>query len=157
LEPLDPEDCVRLLAQVAPDLGPALVERVLDQAAGNPLGVVELGEAVARSGGAALLPSWLPLSTPLERTFSGLVANRPARTRAILLVAALDDGDDLDEILDASRRVQLTDVGPDEIEPAVMSRLVQVDDRFRVRFRHPLLRSALYQAATAAQRRRVHA
>ncbi|BCB76559.1 LuxR family transcriptional regulator [Phytohabitans flavus] len=157
LEPLPRTDAAVLLGRVAPELGPALAERVLEHAAGNPLGVVELGEAVARAGGAALLPTWLPLSTRLERTFSGLVAELPAQTQELLLVAALDDGDDLDEMLDACRRVLPGEVGPDQIEPAVTSRLVQVDDRFRVRFRHPLLRSALYQAATAAQRRRVHA
>jgi DNA-binding CsgD family transcriptional regulator len=157
LEPLSRADSGALLAQVVPGLRPALRERVLAEAAGNPLGLVELGEAAARSGGAALLPSWLPLSTRLERTFSGLVAELPETTQALLLVAALNDGDDLDEMIDACRRVQHADVGPDDIEPAVTTRLVQVDDRFRVSFRHPLLRSALYQRATPAQRRRVHA
>jgi DNA-binding CsgD family transcriptional regulator len=157
LEPLNRVDSGALLARVVPGLRPALRERVLAEAAGNPLGLVELGEAAVRSGGAALLPSWLPLSTRLERTFSGLVAELPETTQALLLVAALDDGDDLDEMVDACRRVQRADVGPDDIEPAVTTRLVQVDDRFQVSFRHPLLRSALYQRATPAQRRRVHA
>lgn len=157
LEPLPDDDSAALLTAVAPSLSATLSRRVLDEAAGNPLGVVELGKAAVRSGGGALLPSWLPLSTRVERTFSALVAELPATTRSLLLVAALDDGDDLDEMVAACGRVEGTPVGPDAIEPAVGTRLVQIDDRFRLHFRHPLLRSALYQSATPAQRRRVHA
>lgn len=158
LAPLDATDSAALLARVAPELGPSLGERVLEQAAGNPLGIVELGEVAARRGGGALLPSWLPLSERLERTFAGLVAELPPPTRSLLVVAALNDRDDLDEIVEACRRLgDGREAGPGDVEPAVVTRLVHIDDRFRLRFRHPLLRSALYQAATAAQRRAVHA
>ncbi|WP_433369327.1 AAA family ATPase [Actinoplanes sp. CA-142083] len=157
LESLGPDDSAALVAAVAPGLGAALTARVLRQAAGNPLGLVELGEAAARSGGAALLPARLPLSERLEHTFSGLVAELPPITRALLLVAALDDGDDFDELIGACAEMIGAPVSADDIEPAVATRLVRVDDQFRVRFRHPLLRSALHQSATAAQRRRAHA
>ncbi|WP_328474168.1 LuxR C-terminal-related transcriptional regulator [Actinoplanes sp. NBC_00393] len=152
LHPLGDEDSRELLRRVAPTLTPGLAGRVLDAAGGNPLGLVELGEAASRSGGAALLPNWLPLSERLQRTFSGLVAELPAATRELLLVVALNDGDDLGEMLRARPGAQ-----PDDLEPAVVTRLVHVDEHHRVRFRHPLLRSALYQSATIAQRRRVHA
>ncbi|NUP65573.1 MAG: ATP-binding protein, partial [Nonomuraea sp.] len=88
LEPLDADHAGALLDQVAPGLAPALRERVLAESAGNPLGLVELGGLAARSGGAALLPSRLPLTTRVERTFAGLVGELPAATRALLLVAA---------------------------------------------------------------------
>ncbi|MGW4461823.1 AAA family ATPase [Micromonospora sp. NPDC004704] len=157
LRPLDHDDSRALLDRVAPQLTPTLRIRVLDVAKGNPLGLVELGEAASRSGNVALLPTSVPLSERLERTFSGLVAELPAVTRSVLLVAAVDDGDDLDEVLSACRLLEAGTVGQEDIDPAVATRLVQVDDRFRLRFRHPLLRSALYQSATAGQRRRVHA
>ncbi|MEV6303080.1 AAA family ATPase [Actinoplanes sp. NPDC051861] len=157
LDPLTAEESAALLTEVAPHLSDTLRRRVLDEAAGNPLGLVELGRAAARSGAGALLPAWLPLNTRVERTFAGLVAELPPATRSLLLVAAIDDGDDLDEMLDACHRMTGDDIGPDDIEPALATRLVQVDDRFRLRFRHPLLRSALYESATPAQRRRVHA
>ncbi|MBG0563776.1 ATP-binding protein [Actinoplanes aureus] len=157
LEPLSPADAGALLASVAPDLSPPLRERVLEQSAGNPLGLVELGAVAAASGGAALLPSWLPLSTRVERTFAALVAELPAATRAVLLVAALDDGDGLDEILAASGRYTGQPVTVGDVEPAVTTRLVHVDDTYRLRFRHPLLRSALYQSVGVTQRRSVHA
>ncbi|GAA2554582.1 LuxR family transcriptional regulator [Winogradskya consettensis] len=156
LEPLSPADSAMLLDRTAPGLAPALHGRVLDEAAGNPLGIVELGSAVARSGGSALLPSSLPLSVRVERTFDGLVADLPPDTRRLLLVAALLDGDSLDEILAAMRVLTGAEVPADAVQPAVTARLVTVDEHYDLRFRHPLLRSALRQQAAAGERRRVH-
>ena len=104
LEPLSPVDSGTLLDLAAPGLLPALRARVLDEAAGNPLGLVELGAAAARSGGSALLPSSLPLSTRVERTFAGLVADLPPLAQDLLLLAALNDDGNLDEILARGRR-----------------------------------------------------
>ncbi|MEV0903113.1 LuxR C-terminal-related transcriptional regulator [Actinoplanes sp. NPDC049802] len=157
LEPLGERDSRDLLARVAPELGEALAARVLAEAGGNPLGLVELGRAAARSGGSALLPSAIPLSTRVERTFAALVDELPPATRTLLLVAALNDGDDLDETVAAARRVHDGDLGPDDVEPAVATKLVRLDGRFRVEFRHPLLRSALQQSATVGRRRQAHA
>ncbi|GIJ72496.1 LuxR family transcriptional regulator [Virgisporangium ochraceum] len=157
LEPLGPDDAETLLDRTVPRLTRALRARVLDEAAGNPLGIVELGAAAVRSGGSALLPSSLPLSTRVERTFGGLVADLPPLTRTVMLIAALDDGGDLDEILAAAALVTGAEVPPDAIQPAVTARLVLVDERYEVRFRHPLLRSAMRQQAAAGDRRRVHA
>lgn len=157
LEPLAPADAGTLLDRTAPGLIDVLRERVLREAAGNPLGVVELGAAAARSGGSALLPSALPLSNRVERTFGGLVADLAPVTRDLLLVAALDDGDNLDEILAAAAVLNGGDVPTEAIQPAVTARLVSVDDGYQLRFRHPLLRSALRQQAAPGDRRRVHA
>jgi len=157
LEPLSPADAGVLLDRVAPGLSAVLRERVLEQSAGNPLGLVELGGVAARSGAAALLPGRLPLSTRVERTFAALVAELPAATRSLLLVAALDDGDGLAELLAAAGRIEGRPVTEADVEPAVVTRLVSVDDTYRLRFRHPLMRSALYQSVSVAQRRRVHA
>ena len=157
LEPLGPEAAGELLDQHAPGLAPVLRDRVLAEAAGNPLGLVELGQAAARSGAAALFPAALPLNTRVERTFATLVAELPPATRTLLLVAALDDGDDLGEMTAAASLLAGRPVTAEEIEPAVITRLVSVDDSYRVSFRHPLLRSALSQAAGPAERSRAHA
>lgn len=125
LEPLSAADAGTLLDRVAPGLSPALRERVLDEAAGNPLGLVELGGIAVRSGAGALLPSWLPLSTRVERTFGALVAELPTPTRALLLVAALDDGDGLDEILAAATIPAWTLVAKDDrVIPAATQRFM---------------------------------
>ncbi|GIE75055.1 LuxR family transcriptional regulator [Actinoplanes philippinensis] len=157
LEPLSPEDAGTLLDRTAPDLLAALRARVLDEAAGNPLGLVELGSAAARSGSAALLPSSLPLTTRVEQTFGGLVADLPPLTRDLLLIAALNDGANLDETLAAARVMTGAPVPAEAIQPAVTARLVTVDEQYDLRFRHPLLRSALRQQAPPGRRRRVHA
>ncbi|MCO8276738.1 LuxR C-terminal-related transcriptional regulator [Actinoplanes sp. TRM 88003] len=156
LEPLPDADAGALLDRTAPGLVPPLRARVLDEAAGNPLGVVELGSAAARSGSSALLPSSLPLSTRVERTFAGLVAELPPLTRQLLLIAALNDGSNLDEIRAAGAVLTGAEVPTEAIQPAVTSRLVTVDEQYEVRFRHPLLRSALRQQAAPGDRRRVH-
>ncbi|GIF62134.1 LuxR family transcriptional regulator [Asanoa ishikariensis] len=156
LEPLEPADARTLLDCVAPGLSPALGDRVLAESAGNPLGLVELGGLAARSGGAAMLPALLPLTTRVEQTFTGLVDQLPPVTRALLLVAALDDDDNLDEVLAATAELESRPVTADDVEPAVGGRLVSVDEHNRLRFRHPLLRSALRQSASVARRRRVH-
>jgi len=153
--PLDGPSAVALLDHMAPHLGSAARERVLADAAGNPLGLVEFGSATARLGPGALLPAWLPLSTRVERLFSALVAALPTNTRTMLLVAALSDSDSLDEILAAGSRLGGPVVLADA-EPAVVSGLITVDGAFRLRFRHPLLRSALRQTSSASQRRLIH-
>jgi hypothetical protein len=157
LEPLDPQAAAALLDRIVPGLSPTLRARVLDSAAGNPLGLVELGEAAARSGAAALLPAALPLTTRVERTFAALVAELPEPTQALLLTAALDDGNALDEVSAATAIVRGHPVTGADAEPAMTTRLVSVDEQYRVRFRHPLLRSALAGTAAPAARRATHA
>ena len=70
----------------------------------------------------------------------------------VLLVAAADDAGDL-----AVVRAAAADLGADEhaVDAAVASGLLVVDGQV-VRVRHPLVRSAIYQAATDAERRAVH-
>ncbi|MFC7532009.1 AAA family ATPase [Actinoplanes sp. GCM10030250] len=157
LERFGREDARVLLDRVAPGLEPSLATQVMLIAHGNPLGLVVLGEIAARSGSVVVLPHRLPLSERLERTFAGLAGELPSVTRSLLLVAALNESDDLDEAVRACRLVETGPVRHEDIDPAVAARLAQVDDGFRLRFRHPLLRSALHQSATPARRRRAHA
>jgi tetratricopeptide (TPR) repeat protein len=130
---------------------------VLAEAAGNPLGVVELAGVAARHGAGALLPAWLPLTTRLERTFGALVGELPAATRSLLLVAGLDDGDGMAERLAAGSIVIGRAATDDDLAPALDARLLEIDAAYRVRFRHPLVRSAVYQSASVGQRRAAHA
>ncbi len=143
-----------LLDRVAPGLAASLQERVLADAGGNPLGIIELGGTAARSGLGALPPSSLPLDTRMEQNFMSLVMRLPAPARTLLHVAALDDGDNFDEILAATALI--VDAAADETwAPAVASGLVTVAGQ-TLRFRHPLLRSALRQITTVGQRVEIH-
>lgn len=155
LERLDARAATALLDARAPSLATVARDRVLTEATGNPLALVELPKALER-GGLALGSVFLPLTTRLERAFAARVAELPADTQAALLVAAADDGGTLSEVL-AAVSVRTGGAAP----PAALARaaevgLVDVDGPV-VRFRHPLVRSAIYQRAATAERSATHA
>ncbi|MGB3440590.1 MAG: AAA family ATPase [Actinophytocola sp.] len=153
----DPEATAVLDART-PGLRPAVRDRVLAEAAGNPLALVELPFVVgkAEDGTATVAASWLPLTTRLEEAFAARVSELPTATRVLLLVAALNDGDLWSETLAAAVVVGGEDLTVDDLTPAIDVRLVEVDGG-RVWFRHPLMRSAIHQRAGLGQRQRVHA
>ncbi len=156
LEPLDPVAASELLDRSAPGISPALRGLVLEQAAGNPLALEELPHAFGQIKAQSPLPGWLPLSTRLERAFADRVSDLPAATRTILLVAALNDSPSLGEVLAASGSVLGQPATVDQLTPAVVARLVGIDDS-EIEFHHTLMRSAIRQQATLSQRHMTHA
>nr|WP_301176052.1 LuxR C-terminal-related transcriptional regulator [Actinomadura geliboluensis] len=157
VEPLRDDTSAMLLDEHAPALAAPLRARVLGEAAGNPLALTELAVAAARIGEKGPPSAALPLTPRLRRSFGAAVAELPAATRTLLLVASLDEGDRLDEILAAGGAMARTTPAVEDLEPAIAARLVDVDDAFRLRFRHPLVRSAIRQGASLSRRRRAHA
>lgn len=163
LGPLADDDAAGLLDHHAPELAPADRKRVLADAAGNPLALVELPRAMASRGqtgpaGQAVVAATepLPLTERLERAFAARATELPEATRTALLVAAANDGDDLATVLRAIGVGVAPDAGV--LEPAVAAHLVAVAATdHTIRFRHPLVRSAIYGAATDAERRAAHA
>jgi DNA-binding CsgD family transcriptional regulator len=153
---LDPAAAAALLDVRAADLNPAARERVLQEAAGNPLALVELPIALGTGGDAVATASWLPLTTRLEQAFAARVSTLPTATRTLLLVAALNDGDTVSETLAAADVVAGERLAVEDLTAAVDVRLVEVAGE-RLRFRHPLMRSAIYQRASIGQRHAVHA
>ena len=154
---LDDPSAAALLDAAAPALVPALRDRLLTEAAGNPLALVELPKSV-RTGPPApsgLSPSLLPLTARLERAFAAQQSRLPDTTRALLLAAAADDANALPELLAAASALTGAPVSADELLPAIAVGLVEIDET-GLRFRHPLMRSAVYQAASASQRRAAH-
>ncbi|MCX5335829.1 AAA family ATPase [Streptomyces sp. NBC_00140] len=135
-------------AQPTPPLG-RIRAQILEQAAGNPLALIELTRAFARDPGGRDLAAVdsLPLTARLERLFAAdLPALPPATRRALLLAAAAG----------TSRLSDLPDVGGPEVwESAEQAGLVRVEGG-QVRLRHPLVRSAVHQAASFAERREAH-
>jgi DNA-binding CsgD family transcriptional regulator/tetratricopeptide (TPR) repeat protein len=152
------DQCARdLLEAHFPDLAPDVRERVLHEAAGNPLALRELPVALGsrgREGG--VLPALLPLTTRLEQAFASRVAELPRPTRTLLRVAAVDDGDVLAEIMSAAEIVDGVPPTFEALVPAVEALLIEVDGP-TVRFRHPLIRSAIHQAASVAEHHAAHA
>jgi DNA-binding CsgD family transcriptional regulator/tetratricopeptide (TPR) repeat protein len=155
LDPLTDEVSGELLDAVAPGLGQQVRRRLLVEAAGNPLALTELPVALRSVGGAyALTPGPLPLTERLERTFTARVSRLPVDTRAVLLLAALNGDGTMDECFAAAARMLGTAVDVAALEPAVGAGLLEP---WGMVFRHPLVRSAMHHAATAAERQAAHA
>jgi DNA-binding CsgD family transcriptional regulator len=152
---LDDAASAALLDDTAPELPLATRTRVLQEAAGNPLALLELPAVVGAREEDQWVLGGLPLTERLERAFAGRVAELPEATRLVLLVAALSDGDDLGEILEAAGAVAGAALDLDVVMPAAEAGVVDVDLQ-KLRFRHPLMRSAIAQHAGIADRRRVH-
>ena len=156
LRPLDPQSAAALLDAQAPDLLPALRQRLLSEASGNPLALVELPIAADRINVGSFLPAWLPLTTRLEQAFAARASDLPDATRNLLLIAALNDSDGLVEALEAASLLAGRPVTLEDVAPAVQGRLIEADDN-TLRFRHSLMRSAIRQAATISRRHAAHA
>jgi DNA-binding CsgD family transcriptional regulator len=165
---LTPADAMTLLDASAQQLSPAVRDRLLSDAAGNPLALTELPITAARLD--PITPGSLPLTQRLEQAFAARVSDLPAATRLLLLVAALSDDERLSDIVDAASAVAASAVagsavagsavagstlGLELLEPAAEAGIIDLD-LHTVRFRHPLIRSAVRQSASLLQRRRVH-
>lgn len=154
LGPLDVEASEALLCSRFPALAPRVRRRLLDEAEGNPLALLELPLALTGYRRAALqhLPAVLPLGERLRAVFASRVNKLPPAARDLLLLAALDGTGDLRVLRAVGGAPMLDDLAPAERE-----QLVRVDDDLqRLTFRHPLTRSAVVELSTAAQRRRAH-
>ncbi|HXW33911.1 MAG TPA: AAA family ATPase [Acidimicrobiales bacterium] len=153
---LTQEHANALLDRYFPDLDPAVRSRVLTEAAGNPLALLELprvinfGTETATSGAVIV-----PLTRRLEDAFAGRIADLPEVTQKTLLVAALDDHSELAEVLDAASGLLGQPVVEEDLLPAAATGLIDLDDGM-VGFRHPLMRSAIYQEASPLERRLAH-
>jgi hypothetical protein len=152
---LDDSTASELLEVSAPQLSSAARSRVLREADGNPLALLELPTVVRQNEDEAWAPGPLPLTERLERAFAARVSGLPDQARLVLLVAALDDGDEIGEILNASSALAGRTLDLEAAVPAVEAGIIDVDLQ-TFRFRHPLIRSAVAQSAGLRGRRRVH-
>jgi DNA-binding CsgD family transcriptional regulator len=143
-----------LLARHAPRLASEVADRIVLETAGNPLALVELPGllSAAQLKGREELDRPLPVAGALERSFVRRAHALSDDAQRVLLVAAASDSEDLGLILRAARALGIE--GP-SVEAADSAGLVSIRG-WRLRFRHPLVRSAIYQAATLADRRGVH-
>ncbi|WP_372404122.1 AAA family ATPase [Streptomyces luteireticuli] len=152
--PLDPDAARSLLARRLPAAAPATRERVLREANGNPLALVELPTALSpgQVSGEAALPDELPLTERLQRLFLHRAADLLALPGNALLLAAAEHNGDLAVVL---RAAEHTERAMDELSTAATRGLVHLDQH-HIRFSHPLVRSALRQGAPLNERRAAH-
>ncbi|MCK9902303.1 hypothetical protein CC117_23365 [Parafrankia colletiae] len=151
---LDDDAARRVLADHAPGLGPGLRERILAQAAGNPLALVELPRCVT----ADVLDDsleLLPLNERLEGAFADRFTQLPPASRAVVAAFSADTGCPLPALLAAARALTGSEVPAESFQPAIDAGLLQVQAR-RLRFRHPLVRSAVYRSVSDFARLTVH-
>jgi len=158
LGPLDDAAAAAVLNHRSPKLDATLRRRVLEEAAGNPLALIELPASLATEHlcGEPLITGPVRLTSRLERAFAARAADLGGDARALLLVAAADDRGLVAEIVSATANLLDAEPGPAALDAAVDAGLVFVDGGF-VRFCHPLIRSAIYHSATVSQRHAAHA
>lgn len=155
LRGLDGEAALAVLSERA---GRPVAEQVrnelLRRTNGNPLALMELSGVLTdeQLSGRARLPPQLPLTEGVETAFLDRVRRLPDETQVLLLVAAADDSGRLAAVVAAAGRLGATDAALDAAERSGLVRVTGAD----LTLRHPLVRSAVYGAATSAQRRAAH-
>ncbi|WP_433511840.1 ATP-binding protein [Nonomuraea sp. CA-143628] len=195
-------DCEALLAEVAADLVPEARDRVIEEAEGNPLALLEFAgtltseQRAGRLSPLPLQPPRLSLAGRLEQSLRAAIRLLPERTQRLLLIAAAEDSGDLDLVLRAAQSFEAGEgfvprmaesprgaedserwaadgvgagtaggfgtglaagfgAGLADLEPAERRQLVRVSED-RLRFRHPLVKTAAYREAPLAHRVAAH-
>jgi DNA-binding CsgD family transcriptional regulator len=126
-----------------------VLNRILTEARGNPLALLELPKGL--SSAELALPGARGVPGRIEDSYRRRLGALPEQTRRLMLVAAAEPMGDPVQVWRATSRLGI------EVEaaaPAAEAGLLEIDSR--VRFCHPLLRSAVYRAASAQQRRDAH-
>ncbi|WP_433297615.1 helix-turn-helix transcriptional regulator [Pseudonocardia sp. CA-142604] len=151
---LPDEDARALLGSALP--GPVdarVLDRIVGEARGNPLALLELprGLTPAELTGGFGLPTTMPLPKRIEESFRRQLAPLPADSRELLVIAAAEP---LGDPVLIWRAAQWLGIGHEAAAPATTAGLIEIGAQ--VRFRHPLLRSAVHRAATVEEWRYAH-
>ena len=155
VEGLDAEAARLLLERSAPGLSAPLRQRILREAGGNPLALAELPVTVDQLAAAGDGPM-VPISARLEQAFTHRIREAGPDTRSLLLTLAADLTSPLAEVLAAGERLLGRPITVAALQPALDASLIGLDGA-GLRFRHPLVRSAVYQAAPLELRHAAHA
>jgi DNA-binding CsgD family transcriptional regulator len=149
-----PDDDARMLLRSALP-GPVddqVLNRIIAETRGNPLALLEVPRGFTPTvAGSFGFPGTLALPVRLEESYRRQVAPLPSMTRMLLLTAAAEPVGDPALLWRAAERLGISQAAA---APASAAGLIEIDAR--VRFRHPLVRSALYHAAAPEDRQSVH-
>jgi DNA-binding CsgD family transcriptional regulator len=129
-------------------------DRLVAETGGNPLALLELSSSLsdAQLSGAEAMLAPIPVSARVERAFLARVHRLPEETQTLLLVAAADDSGELATVLRAAAQLGAAAEALDVAEQAGLARVRGT----RLELRHPLVRSAVYQAAPISRRQAAH-
>ncbi|MDX6642986.1 MAG: hypothetical protein QOD76_948 [Solirubrobacteraceae bacterium] len=151
---LEGADARALLATIIPGrLDERVAERIVTETRGNPLALLELskGMSAAELAGGFAIREAKDIPGQIKDHYLARVSAFPEATQCLMLLAAADPVGDATLLW---RAAQTLGIGPAAAEPAETEQLFEIGAR--VRFRHPLVRSAVYRAASAGDRRAVH-
>ncbi|HYN91623.1 MAG TPA: LuxR C-terminal-related transcriptional regulator, partial [Thermoleophilaceae bacterium] len=151
---LEDEPARALLARaVTGRLDNRIRDRIVAETGGNPLALLELPRnmSAAELAGGFELPPVTDLSTRIQDQYVRRVDALPQATRRLILLAAADPVGDATLVWRAAHQLK---IGNDALAPAKGAELLEIGAQ--VRFRHPLVRSALYRAASPTERQRAH-
>jgi DNA-binding CsgD family transcriptional regulator len=154
LQGLAEEDARALLMRAVPGrLDRPVLDRIVAETRGNPLALLDLPRSVSAAelaGGFGLLPA-TDLPRHLEDHYLRRTGELPEATQRLLLLVAAEPMGDATLVWRAAHRLG---VEKSSLAPAEDAQLVEIGTR--ARFRHPLVRSAVYRAAAASDRRAAH-
>jgi DNA-binding CsgD family transcriptional regulator len=151
---LPADDARALLDAVIPwPMDERVKDRIIAETHGNPLALIELtrGMTPAQLAGGFGLPDTVGLAESIERSFVERLGALTSGTRRLLLAAAAEPVGDATLLWSAAQRLG---VGAEAVDEAEASGLLEVGAR--VKFRHPLVRSAVYRSAPPGERRMIH-
>jgi DNA-binding CsgD family transcriptional regulator len=131
-----------------------VIDQIVAEAQGNPLALLELPRSLpaAELAGGFGLPGAVSLPRNVEEGFRRRLDALPDDTRRLLVVAAADPAADAALVWQAASSIG---IGTAAAGPAADAGLATFDSR--ARFRHPLVRSVVYQSAPAVDRQQAHA
>ena len=149
----EPDARALLEAVLTGPLDARVRDRMVAETGGNPLALVELprGLPPAELAGGFALPDAMPLAGRIEASFRRRLDALPADTRELLLVAAAEPVGDPVRVWGAAERLG---IATEAATPAAEAGLLEFGAR--VRFRHPLVRSAAYRSASLQERQDIH-
>ncbi|HEV3378031.1 MAG TPA: AAA family ATPase [Thermoleophilaceae bacterium] len=151
---LDEEDARALLANATPGrLDDRVRDRIIAETRGNPLALLELPRSIgaAELAGGFTLPVATDLPGHIQDHYMRRVGELPRASQQLMLLAAADPVGDATLLWRAAERLGIE---ASALAPAQDAQLLEIGAR--VRFRHPLVRSAVYQAASPGDRQGVH-
>ncbi len=155
VEGFDDEHARELLASVVRGrVDPRVRDELVAETRGNPLALLELprGMTATQLAGGFGLPAALGTSARIEESFRGRAEALPREARRLLLLAAAEPLGDPVLLWRAASRLGISATAAPPVEDAGL-----IVFGTPVRFRHPLVRSAVYQSSSAQERRDVHA
>jgi len=154
VEGLSDADARALLDSATPGrLDEQVRDRVVAESNGNPLALLELpkGLTAAELAGGFRRPDARPVASLIEQSFLRRVRALPVGTQRLLLAASAEPVGDVTLLW---RAAEVLEIGADAAAPAEADGLIELGAR--VRFRHPLARSAAYRAGTVQERQEIH-